>query len=842
MAEILSVIQRKNPERDFEILKQIGSGTYGEVYKAREVKTGELVALKIIKIEPGEDFNIIQQEIAILADCKYPNIVGYHGSYLRRDRLWIAMEYCGGGSLQDIYHVTNSGLNELQIAFVCREILKGLQYLHERSKMHRDIKGANILLTDDGDVKLADFGIAAQLTQTMQLKRKSFIGTPYWMAPEVAAVEKKGGYNQQCDIWAVGITAIELAETQPPMFDLHPMRALYLMTKRNFKPPSLQHRNKWSENFHEFLRAALQRDPKRRPPASELLKQTFVNRPALCAQLMLPLIKVLEAPPKTPRTPVLDYEEEEEGERPPEGKRKNLRRISSVKNQQKIDRQRSEAEMREFHLPAPMKAEPPKEPIPAWMQCVADPNYKPRIERISAVPMADDPEYQDPDLQQQAQSPASPVGPSLPPATPSPKGHAPPLPPRHSQRGHRGHNRAHTPDEPPSDGPLYTNVEQNPPVPPRQSRAFPQPSVPPIPPRQRTTDNGPAHRPRQKKISEDRKAYFSKIFNGCPLHLNCASAWVNPVSKLQYIILGADEGLFSLLVTNNPDPVMEQVSSRSCHWLRVVESSLIWLSGSGRFLFMTNLILLFQSESVRASLQPRNKQHTAKIPDSKGCYKCCISRNPFSDQRYLIALVPKGVLLMQWYQPKHAFMHVMLFECPIPEPMTMIEAFVQESEEYPIVCYGVKEAPDGSVLFDTMNLNSQASWFTDKPEGKELPVLTLQQLERDTIFIGIDRYAKFVDRNGILKSSSVQANQIVFERKSDHMVYLSNCVLSFHKHGMQGKSLATQQVTAEVADGSKIFHLLGSHGTIIIETRPANDPAAPSNIYILVSEDSPPQS
>lgn len=828
---ILPLIQRRNPEREFDILKQIGSGTYGEVYKARIVKTGEIVALKIIKIEPGEDFNIIQQEIAILSDCKHANIVGYSGSYLRQHRLWIAMEYCGGGSLQDIYHATN-GLNELQIAFVCREILKGLGYLHERNKIHRDIKGANILLTDDGDVKLADFGIAAQLTQTLLMKRKSFIGTPYWMAPEVAAVERKGGYNQQCDIWAVGITAVELAETQPPMFDLHPMRALYLMTKRNFKSPSLQHKNKWSENFHDFLRHALLKEPRRRPPAVELLKHEFVNRPALCSALMISLIKVLEAPPPKAKTPVYDDDTEDDEEKSL-GNRKNFRRISSVKNQARIEKQQSEADMREFNFPAPVRSDQNTQPMPAWLANAAEENYRPKIQRISSVPLpnneeptAGGAEYFDPDTEQQQQP------------SPPPLSHAPPLPPK---------SRATRSEEPPSPVDpqhIYGNVDQ-PPVPPRGARvtqpvphAHQQPSVPPLPPRARATEN--SHQlSRRKKVSEssERKAYFSKIFNGCPLHLNCASSWTHPVTKLQYILLGAEEGLFSLLVTNNPDPVMEQVSSRACHWLRVVESALIWLSGHSRYISMTNLILLFQTDAQKASLQMRNKQHTAKIPDSKGCLNCCISRNPFSDQRYLVAAVPRGILLMQWYQPKHAFMHVMLFECQLPQPLNMVECFVKVDEEYPIVCFGVKDGPNDSVIFDTLNLNSQASWFTDKPEGKPVNILCLQQLEKDTIFIGMERYAKFVDRHGQLKSSTLQASQLVFEKKSDHMVYLSNCVLSFHKHGMQGKSLVTQQVTAEVADGSKVFHLLGSHGTIVIETRPKDDPSAPSNIYILVSEE-----
>ncbi|XP_008938324.1 PREDICTED: mitogen-activated protein kinase kinase kinase kinase 3-like, partial [Merops nubicus] len=198
-------------------------------------------------------------------------------SLFRRDKLWICMEFCGGGSLQDIYHVTGP-LSEQQIAYVSRETLQGLYYLHSKGKMHRDIKGANILLTDNGHVKLADFGVSAQITATIA-KRKSFIGTPYWMAPEVAAVERKGGYNQLCDLWAVGITAIELAELQPPMFDLHPMRALFLMTKSNFQPPKLKDKMKWSNSFHHFVKMALTKNPKKRPTAEKLLQHPFVTQP-----------------------------------------------------------------------------------------------------------------------------------------------------------------------------------------------------------------------------------------------------------------------------------------------------------------------------------------------------------------------------------------------------------------------------------------------------------------------------------------------------------------------------------------------------------------------------------
>ena len=177
-----------------------------------------------------------------------------------------------------------------------RETLKGLHYLHSVGKIHRDVKGANILLTEGGDVKLADFGVSAQITATIS-KRKSFIGTPYWMAPEVAAVERKGGYNHQCDIWAIGITAIELAELQPPMFDLHPMRALFLMSKSNFKPPTLKDKARWSQEFHQFVKMALTKNPKKRPSAEQLILHRFLfPRPELTRELIKELLERVNNP------------------------------------------------------------------------------------------------------------------------------------------------------------------------------------------------------------------------------------------------------------------------------------------------------------------------------------------------------------------------------------------------------------------------------------------------------------------------------------------------------------------------------------------------------------------
>ncbi|KAA3674018.1 uncharacterized protein DEA37_0014451 [Paragonimus westermani] len=238
-----------------------------------------------MKIDLKDDIRSICQEIHTLRECRHPNIVQFYGSYLRNNKLWICMEYCGGQSMQDIYLYTRKALEEDCIAFVSRETLQGLNFMHERGRIHRDIKGANILLTDDGRVKVADFGVAAQLNNTVG-KRTTLIGTPYWMAPEVASIESRGaGYDGKCDVWGVGITAIEYAELQPPMFDLDPRKALQILGTRNYRPPTLQDRNKWSQRFHSFVKCCLVKHERRRPDAATMLTHTFVTNPNLSTQM-----------------------------------------------------------------------------------------------------------------------------------------------------------------------------------------------------------------------------------------------------------------------------------------------------------------------------------------------------------------------------------------------------------------------------------------------------------------------------------------------------------------------------------------------------------------------------
>ncbi|XWS34204.1 hypothetical protein CRYUN_Cryun21dG0020400 [Craigia yunnanensis] len=279
-------VTREDPSTKYELLNELGKGSYGAVYKARDIRTSELVAIKVISLSEGEEgYEEIRGEIEMLQQCSHPNVVRYLGSYQGEEYLWIVMEYCGGGSIADLMNVIEEPLEEYQIAYICREALKGLDYLHTIFKVHRDIKGGNILLTEQGEVKLGDFGVAAQLTRTMS-KRNTFIGTPHWMAPEVI---QESRYDGKVDVWALGVSAIEMAEGLPPRSAVHPMRVLFMIS---IEPaPMLEDKEKWSLVFHDFVAKSLTKDPRLRPTASEMLKHKFIEKCKSGASVMLPKIE-----------------------------------------------------------------------------------------------------------------------------------------------------------------------------------------------------------------------------------------------------------------------------------------------------------------------------------------------------------------------------------------------------------------------------------------------------------------------------------------------------------------------------------------------------------------------
>ncbi|WWC57774.1 uncharacterized protein I303_100309 [Kwoniella dejecticola CBS 10117] len=275
-----------DPATTYTLLEKLGTGSFGTVWKASHNETKQIVAIKMIDLESSDDdISEIQAEIAHLSSCWSDHVTKYYGSFVRGAKLWIVMEYLAGGSCLDL--LKPGIFSESQIAIVCRELLLGLQYLHEEGKIHRDIKAANVLLSASGDVKLADFGVAAQLS-SHKSQRHTFVGTPFWMAPEVI---RQAGYDSRADIWSLGITAIELAKGEPPLSEYHPMRVLFLIPKA--RAPRLEE-DGWSDSFKGFIERCLQKDPKDRATAKELLQHPFITS-ARSTSTLIPLIQRYQA-------------------------------------------------------------------------------------------------------------------------------------------------------------------------------------------------------------------------------------------------------------------------------------------------------------------------------------------------------------------------------------------------------------------------------------------------------------------------------------------------------------------------------------------------------------------
>ncbi|XP_014007278.2 mitogen-activated protein kinase kinase kinase kinase 4 isoform X19 [Salmo salar] len=272
----------RDPAGIFELVEVVGNGTYGQVYKGRHVKTGQLAAIKVMDVTEDEEEEIKLEINMLKKYSHHRNIATYYGAFIKKsppghdDQLWLVMEFCGAGSITDLVKNTKGNqLKEDWIAYISREILRGLAHLHAHHVIHRDIKGQNVLLTENAEVKLVDFGVSAQLDRTVG-RRNTFIGTPYWMAPEVIACDEnpEATYDYRSDLWSTGITAIEMAEGAPPLCDMHPMRALFLIPRN--PPPRLKSK-KWSKKFCSFIEGSLVKNYNQRPPTEQLLKHPFIR-------------------------------------------------------------------------------------------------------------------------------------------------------------------------------------------------------------------------------------------------------------------------------------------------------------------------------------------------------------------------------------------------------------------------------------------------------------------------------------------------------------------------------------------------------------------------------------
>jgi serine/threonine protein kinase len=268
-------IHNKDPREVFSRIAKIGEGACGSVFVAHKPNNEGIVALKKVRPENETEAKALTMEIKMMCCTRHPNLIKCYETYNWSGDLWISMEYMDGGSLTDaieIFQTIQEPMNETEIAYILKEVLQGLRFMHGLKRLHRDIKSDNVLVGKDGKVKLCDFGFCAELTEE-RAKRTTCVGTPYWMAPELI---RESEYDYKVDIWSVGILAIECAEWEPPRLDEKPLRAMFLITTQ--PPPQLQDRARWSPEFHDFLSRCLIHNPAKRADASELLNHPFLRK------------------------------------------------------------------------------------------------------------------------------------------------------------------------------------------------------------------------------------------------------------------------------------------------------------------------------------------------------------------------------------------------------------------------------------------------------------------------------------------------------------------------------------------------------------------------------------
>ncbi|KAF2361519.1 Citron (CNH) domain [Trinorchestia longiramus] len=335
-------------------------------------------------------------------------------------------------------------------------------------------------------------------------------------------------------------------------------------------------------------------------------------------------------------------------------------------------------------------------------------------------------------------------------------------------------------------------------------------------------------------------ACFSKVFNGCPLHIHCTASWIHPVTRDQHILVGAEEGIYTLNLNQLHEAAMDQLWPSRTTWMLVVKSVLMTISGKGPYLYRHDLIALHSRHLHRFSLPmnkipekliPRKYAITTKVSDTKGTLRCCMARNPYNGYKYLCGATANSLYLMQWYDPLNKFMLLKTSECYLAHPLRVFEMIITPDLEYPLVCVDVGRPPPapsdpGTVQLSLIDLNTGCPWYppdiySEYNDGTMVPqrsqhdtsasasITSLTQIEKDAILICYDDVVRVVDLKGRLKERKRQTSELVFDFNIDSIVCLTDSVLAFHLHGMQGRSFKNGDVTQEIVDNSRVFRLLG---------------------------------
>lgn len=317
----------------------------------------------------------------------------------------------------------------------------------------------------------------------------------------------------------------------------------------------------------------------------------------------------------------------------------------------------------------------------------------------------------------------------------------------------------------------------------------------------------------------------------------------------QYLIFGAEEGIYTLNLNELHETSMEQLFPRRCTWLYVMNNCLLSISASqlyshnlpGLFDYarqMQKLPVAIPAHKLPDRILPRKFAVSTKIPDTKWCQKCCVVRNPYTGHKYLCGALQSSIVLLEWVEPMQKFMLIKHIDFPVPCPLRLFEMLVVPEQEFPLVCVGVSRGRDFNqvVKFETVNPNSTSSWFTET-DTTETSVVHVTQLERDTILVCLDCCIKIVNLQGRLKSSRKLSSELTFDFQIESIVCLQDSVLAFWKHGMQGRSFRSNEITQEISDNTRIFRLLGSDRVVVLESRPTDNPTANSNLYILAGHE-----